>query len=600
MSSSAVRPSAPLAYVSRPVLPAACRRAPDLMVYAGDAGGRCEVFAWHAGAGRARQVTDRAQGTMRCAIDPDGVIWWFAEEADGTGAWRVQGFEGGPDTPAFAGEIPPGRPAGLVLADNGRVAVGLGDGDGLTVRLGHRAAPVEHTLTFGGHATLAGMSPAGDLVAVARAAGSPHAVTVLTADGETVARLSGERGRVWALGFAPGAPGAELLLVEEHRDRYRLVTWTPERGAHRHAWCDFDTEITAHWFPEGRRVLIRQERHGRSRLAVADLARHALTPLSVPEGTVQDAVARADGAIHCLWTDTRTPARVISVGGPAPRLPAPPPSPPPLTADTSDLWTPGPDGPVHTLLAVPPGRTAPGPVVFLVHGGPAHHDRDAYHPAVHSLIASGLAVARVNYRGSTGYGPRWRSAYGEGVGLTQAADLAAVRRDLVARGIARPGAVGLWGTSWGGYLVLLALGLQPELWRAGVAVKPIADYAAAYAQGTPALRALDAGLFGGTPDEVPERYARSSPIGYADRVRAPLLVVAATRDPKCPPAQVHSYLAALRRADAPCEELWLDSGHDGLDGADHVLMLRRSLYFLARELRSPRARRPSPRDPERR
>ncbi|WP_318842195.1 alpha/beta hydrolase family protein [Streptomyces marincola] len=596
--------------VSRPVLPAVCRDAPELMAFAGDAEGRCEIFAWHAGTGERRQVTDRPEGTARCAIDPDGVIWWFAERADGTGTWLTQDFAGGADVPAFGGEPARGRPAGLALP-GGTAAAGLLDGDRLTVRVGRRGEGPLRTLRFDGQARLAGYAPAAGLLAVARAPGHERAVTLHTVDGGAVAVLSGRGGRIWPLGFAPerggatagGAPepaagGAELLLVREDEDGYRLATWTPEGGLRAHAWCAFDTEITAQWVPGGREVLVRQERHGRSLLVLCDLTARTRRAVPVPGGTVLDAAADEGGAVHCLWTDTRTPARVLSTGTAARRLPPPPPEPPPLDAELRDLWTPGEDGPVHTLLALPPGRTGPGPVVFLIHGGPARHDKDAYDPAVHSLVASGLAVARVNYRGSTGYGPRWRAAWGRGVGLTQIEDLAAVRTDLVDRGIADPGATGLWGTSWGGYLVLLALGRQPGLWRAGVAVKPVADYAAAWALGTPELRALDTALFGGTPDEVPGRYARSSPVTYVAGVRAPLLVIAATRDAKCPPEQVRGYLAALRAAGGTCRELWLDSGHDGHDGAGHVRVLRHSLYFLARELRASRAGVSAPRDRE--
>ncbi|GAA3206923.1 hypothetical protein GCM10020256_02220 [Streptomyces thermocoprophilus] len=167
-------------------------------------------------------------------------------------------------------------------------------------------------------------------------------------------------------------------------------------------------------------------------------------------------------------------------------------------------------------------------------------------------------------------------------------DLAAVRADLLRRGLAAPDATALWGVSWGAYLVLLALGTRPELWRAGIAVKPLADWAAAHRSSTSALRAFDIRLFGGTPDEVPERYARSSPLSYASRVTAPLLVVGATRDVKCPPDQIRSYLAALDDAGVPYEAMWLDTGHDGYDGAAHVAVLRRAMTFLNRRLAVPR------------
>ncbi|KUJ68056.1 peptidase S9 [Streptomyces albus subsp. albus] len=574
--------------VYRAVLPEVCPADPELMALTGDAGGRCEIFAWHAGTRSARQVTDRPYGTLHCAIDADAAIWWFDEDRDGRGGWRYQHFHGGPQQPGLIG-VPPGTPRGLARAADGTVAVGLGGPHGLDVHLGRRGRPGHRVLRVPGPAVLAGLSPGADLLAVTAHAAGPRAVTVYPATGgEPVARLSGRHGRLWALGFAAGPPGApaELLLVREEADRYVLAGWRPRTGLEEHRWCAFDTEFTARWYPRGRRVLIRQDRRGRSTLAVADLDRRTLDPVRVPAGTLLDAAPRSGGAVHYLWTDSATPPRLRSTAG----TPLPPVGAPEgrVPGRHTELWTDGPDGSVHTLLSLPAAPHRRPPLVFLVHGGPADHDRDAYDPMVHSLVASGFAVARVNYRGSTGYGPRWRSAYRDGVGLTQVADLAAVRADLLRRDLARADAIGIWGTSWGGYLALLALGTRPELWQAGVAVKPVADCAAAYHDGTPALRALDEALFGGPPDLVPGAYARSSPIRYASRVRAPLLVVAGARDEKCPPGQVRDYLAALTAAGVPHEALWLDTGHDGYLGGEHMAVLRRAMAFLDRALRGPR------------
>jgi len=575
--------------VYRPALPCASRGYPNLMVFTGDADGRCEVFTWDSATRRRRQVTDRPHGTLHCAIDADATVWWFDEGRDGVGSWQVQDFGGGADRPAFA-SAPAGRHRGLAMSEQGTVALGIGDQDGTTLRLGLRDGPAEAVHRTADPASLVDLSPRADLLVLGRRAADARAVTVLSADGETVATLPGDHGRVWALGFAPGTAEAELLVVAERGQRYLLGSWTLSAGLVLHEWCGFDTEITASWYPDGSGVLVRQDRHGRSRLFRAVLPRRSLEPIDVPAGTLLDASPQAHADVHYLWTDTVTPPQSCSLSGtPLPQREA---DAVRVPGRALDLWTPGPDGPVHTLLTVPETRPAPHPTVFLVHGGPASHDRDAYDPAVHSLVASGFAVARVNYRGSTGYGPAWRAALTEGVGLTQLADLAAVRADLLARGLARPDAVGLWGTSWGGYLVLLALGTQPELWQAGVAVKPVADCAAAFHSGTAALRALDASLFGGTPDQVPERYARSSPSSYVDAVRAPVLVVAGRRDVKCPPEQVESYLAALRARGVRHEEVWLDSGHDGRDGGDHVEVLRRALEFLARGLRGPKGGNP--------
>lgn len=577
--------------VYRPALPEVCPRDPARMALAADADGRCEIFTWNAATGTARQVTDSPDGTVHCALDADARVWWFTEDRSGLGLWYFQDFEGGPHRPGLTG-LRPGLPCGLALSDAGTVALGLGDGRGMTVHLGTPGGPARPVRTVDGPALLTGISPSGGLLALSGAAGSDRAVTLVTCSGAVLDQLSGRRGRLWALGFAPTPSTTELLLVQEHNDGYHLASWRPGAGLRSHSWCRFDTEITARWYPEGRRVLIRHDRHGRSALTTADLDRRTLTPVPSPPGTLLDAVPHPGDDVHYLWTDTATPPRMGSTAGT--RLPALPALPAPAPGRHRDLWTPGPDGPVHTLLGEPePTRGARPPLVFLVHGGPADHDRDAYDPQVHSLIASGFAVARVNYRGSTGYGPTWRAAYGEGVGLTQVADLVAVRADLLRRGLARKDAIGLWGTSWGGYLTLLALGTRPDLWQAGVAVKPVADCAAAHRTGTPALRALDERLFGGTPDTVPGRYARSSPVHYASEVRAPLLVIAATRDAKCPPGQVRSYLAALHRAGVAHESRWLDTGHDGYTGTHHVAALQHAMGFLGRHLR----RTPRPTEP---
>ncbi|SHN10000.1 alpha/beta hydrolase family protein [Actinacidiphila paucisporea] len=608
-----------------PALPDPCAQDPAHMVFTADAGGRCEVFTWDAGTGQARQVTDRPLGTLRATIDPGSHVWWFDEDADGVGRWCFQPFAGGADRDGLTG-VAAGTPRGLWVGDDGTVVMGIGYGDSTAVLRGVRGGPARQIARLERFASVSGAARSGGqlLVAVTGSARSADAVTVLRAEGEDPAEgtgggdgavravLPGTDGALWCRGFsvvpAPGGPQTELLLVRETGGGYQLAGWRPDTGLRAYAWS-FDTEITARWYPAGpsaRSVLVRQERHGRSLLHRADLDTGVLTRLQVPPGTLLDAAPRAGGDLHWLWTDTAHPPRAHSTAGT--RLP--PAGGEDVDTDGGedgdsfgdvipgthrDLWTEGPGGPVHTWLSLPEqrGGTAP-PVVFLVHGGPADHDRDAYDGVVHSLVGAGLAVARVNYRGSTGYGPRWRRAFESGVGLTQVEDLAAVRADLIGRGLVRPDAVALWGTSWGGYLTLLALGTRPGLWQAGVAVKPVADSVRAYRTTTGALRALDERLFGGTPDEVPEAYRRSSPLHYAARVRAPLLVIAATRDVKCPPGQVRGYLAALDAAGVRHESMWLDTGHDGYTGADHAALLRRAVLFLLRELRGPAAAPPAP------
>ena len=64
----------------------------------------------------------------------------------------------------------------------------------------------------------------------------------------------------------------------------------------------------------------------------------------------------------------------------------------------------GPTGePTHMMVATPEGA-GPFPTVMYVHGGPEWADPDLYDPWTSTLVDHGVAVAKVNYRGSTGFG----------------------------------------------------------------------------------------------------------------------------------------------------------------------------------------------------
>jgi len=136
-----------------------------------------------------------------------------------------------------------------------------------------------------------------------------------------------------------------------------------------------------------------------------------------------------------------------------------------------------------------------------------------------------------------------------------------VREHLVAAGVLRDDAVALVGASWGGYLTLLGLGTQPDAWAAGVAEVPVADYFAAYEDEMEPLRAFDRSLFGGSPEEVPDRYRAASPITYVGDVRAPVLVVAGANDPRCPIRQIDNYLDALAARGARYALYRYEAGH---------------------------------------
>ncbi len=157
----------------------------------------------------------------------------------------------------------------------------------------------------------------------------------------------------------------------------------------------------------------------------------------------------------------------------------------------------------------------------------------------------------------------------------------------VATGLADPARCVLAGGSWGGYLTLLGLGTQPERWAAGAAAVPVADYLAAYEDEMEPLRAFDRSLFGGSPEQLPELYARCSPLTYVDAVRAPVLLLAGANDPRCPIRQIDNWLARAGELGKDIEVYRFDAGHGSLVVDERVRQMKVELDFVTRVLGLP-------------
>ena len=106
------------------------------------------------------------------------------------------------------------------------------------------------------------------------------------------------------------------------------------------------------------------------------------------------------------------------------------------------------------------------------------------------------------------------------------------------------------------------------------------------------LRAFDRSLFGGSPAEVPEVYARCSPLTYVEAVRAPVLVLAGANDPRCPIRQIENWLAAAAAAGTDVEVYRFDAGHGSLvveeamrHAATEVAFARRSVEAESHPIR---------------
>ncbi|MFJ5684864.1 prolyl oligopeptidase family serine peptidase [Streptomyces sp. NPDC093099] len=576
-------------------LPDWAEDAPERALFVSNATGTYELYAWDRATGEQRQATDRPNGTTDGVLSLDGEwIWWFSDtDGDEFGVWMRQRFtagaDGAGDEPAVAG-LAPSYPAGLALGRDGTAVVGRStDEDGSTL---HVVRPGEQPVEIYRHRESAGvgdLSHDGSLLAIEHTehGDAMHsAVRVLRLDGSVVAELDDTEGGtrelgLEVLGFAPVEGDSRLLIGHQRRGRWEPVVWNPLTGEETELAIELPGDVNAEWYPDGSGLLVAHSFEARGELWRYDFAKSALVQLETPAGTVSGATARPDGSVEYLWSSAARPPEVRSTAGgvvldpPGPAAPA--------SVPVEDAWVEGPGGRIHALVQRPEGE-GPFPTVFEIHGGPTWHDSDAFAAGPAAWVDHGFAVVRVNYRGSTGYGREWTDALKHRIGLIELEDIAAVREWAVASGLADPAKLVLSGGSWGGYLTLLGLGTQPDAWAVGLAAVPVADYVTAYHDEMEALKAMDRTLLGGTPEEVPERFAASSPLTYVDAVRAPVYISAGVNDPRCPIRQVENYVDRLAARGAVHEVYRYDAGHGSLVVEERIKQVRLELEFAVKHL----------------
>jgi len=330
--------------------------------------------------------------------------------------------------------------------------------------------------------------------------------------------------------------------------------------------------------PDASGLLVRHEHRGTAQLLRVDVATSAVTELTELGGDIDGARIRPDGAVWYSISDSVRPARILDTDGRT--VLESPDEPPPAGRKYESRFATNPSGDRIQMFVVTPDGPGPFPTVCNIHGGPEWHERDRFDPETQAFVDSGYAVAVINYRGSTGYGIAFREALLHNVCFTETEDILACVDALVAEGTTDPDRVFWNGWSWGGCLACFNAGTQPDRWRAIFAGIPAGDFVAAHNFSAPELQAWDEAAYGGTPEQVPERYARSDPMTYVDAVRAPVLVIAGEADPRCPIEGVMPWVDALRARNHPVDLVVYPEGHHTNSMEGQVANMRRVLAFF--------------------
>jgi dipeptidyl aminopeptidase/acylaminoacyl peptidase len=243
---------------------------------------------------------------------------------------------------------------------------------------------------------------------------------------------------------------------------------------------------------------------------------------------------------------------------------------------------------IHGYLTLP--RNVPPqnlPVVILPHGGPWARDSWGFNPVLQFLANRGYGVLQMNFRGSTGFGRKfWELGFKEW-GRAMQDDVTDGVHWLIRQGIADPDRVGIFGGSYGGYVVLAGLAFTPELYACGVDYVGVANLFTLLETIPPYWEPMRQMLYEmmGHPEKDADLLRAVSPVFHADQIQAPLLIAQGARDPRVKQAESDQIVAALRERGIEVPYLLKENEGHGFRNEENRFEVYRALeQFFARHL----------------
>lgn len=238
-------------------------------------------------------------------------------------------------------------------------------------------------------------------------------------------------------------------------------------------------------------------------------------------------------------------------------------------------------------LTIPTGAERKNlPLIVMPHDGPVARDSWKFSYLRTFLANRGYAVLQMNYRGSAGFGQKWRlDAHQDWAGLTYS-DIHDATRWAISEGIADPKRICILGRGFGGYAALLGAVRNGDTYRCAVSIGGITDLA---------MLNEHASMFGDTEFRRAqvgtdrEKLKLDSPLQNASKINIPVLLVHGTKNWQVQPDHTKAMADALERHDKTYEEVLIKGGTHELERkSDRMTLLKEVESFLAKNL-GPRA-----------
>jgi dipeptidyl aminopeptidase/acylaminoacyl peptidase len=226
---------------------------------------------------------------------------------------------------------------------------------------------------------------------------------------------------------------------------------------------------------------------------------------------------------------------------------------------------------LHGFVNRPQGANGPGPMVVMVHGGPYFVADDwDFDEETQLLTAQGYAVLRVNFRGSAGFGRHFMELGYRQWGGAMVDDITDATRWAIAKGIADPRRICIYGASYGGFAALMSVAREPQLYRCAIGLSGAYDLSKLYRWGD--IHRSDYGMhylnvvLGGDKQTLQAH----SPTALASAIKVPVLLAHGTLDARVPIKHAKEMRSALEDAGDPPEFVTYDWEGHGLSDPAHL------------------------------
>ncbi len=431
-----------------------------------------------------------------------------------------------------------------------------------------------------------------------------RALWILTVATGQMRRLTPEEGLAQVPSWSPDGQTITYLYTADQTEAGNMSPWLVRADGHEtgHLIVQDAGEITCQtwiidelrnewlpqlqWYPDSKSLLVPVQERGQVHLYRINSEHNQLTPLTVGNGRYLSPQLSKNGqTIALIRADWFTPGDIWSMDstGKNPRK---------LTGVNDTFlrghqwtrprritWKSFDDLAIEGWLYMPPlPENTQAPLILAPHGGPSLAWGDAYVHEFQVLAGRGYAVLAVNPRGSAGYGEEFSRKVVNDWGGDDFRDLMAGLDFVIATEALDEKRLGIGGLSYGGYMTNWAI-TQTTRFKAAVSRNGISSIANA-------SLLSDQSIWFNLSMNDPQMQHNRSPLTFADRITAPLLLLHAGGDLRCPFSEALQLFVALRQQKRSVELVRYPNASHLMDWPDvgtplqRVDRLRRTLQWF--------------------